>query len=66
VNPKIESIMKDFEHAIKTTSRRRYVLLGNDFVMFADNINKHSVAFMHEANIVIDLVDKKVIKNRYF
>ena len=66
MNPKIESIMKDFEHAIKTTSNRRYILLGNDFVMFSDNIGKHSVAFMHNADIVIDLVEEKIIKNRYF
>ena len=66
MNPKIESIMKDLENAIKNSHKRRYVLLGDDFVMFSDNIDKHSIESKHRATIIIDLVDEKVIKNRYF
>ena len=63
MNPKIESIMKELEHSMKTTSHRRYVLIGFDFVMFADSIKKE---YLYNSNIVIDLQEEKIIKNRYF
>ena len=61
-NKKRIDVLKD---ALKQSHGRRYILTGDNFVVFADHIDKMPMHLKYCAYTIYDLCDGKYIKNRY-